>query len=144
MENNISSNKKVDCTHFFNSIENPTIIDVLKLAINTVLYENAVPIRILVSPNDLELIKSINEKQICLADKDYYEFENIMVSELLFLEEGRFIIITDTNLIIQDKFSEVLTKIIKPQIFTGDFSTKSKIRFIEENEINFDKLTIVL
>lgn len=113
MENNISSNKKVDCTHFFNSIENPTIIDVLKLAINTVLYENAVPIRILVSPNDLELIKSINEKQICLADKDYYEFENIMVSELLFLEEGRFIIITDTNLIIQDKFSEVLTKIIK-------------------------------
>lgn len=113
MENNISSNKKVDCTHFFNSIENPTIIDVLKLAINTVHCENAVPIRILVSPNDLELIKSINEKQICLTDKDYYEFENIMVSELLFLEEGRFIIITDTNLIIQDKFSEVLTKIIK-------------------------------
>lgn len=113
MENNITSNKKVDCTPFFNSIEYPTITDVLKLAINTVLYENAVPIRILVSPNDLELIKSINEKQICLTDKDYYEFENIMVSQLLFLEEDRFVIITDTNLVIQDKFSEVLTKIIK-------------------------------
>lgn len=110
---NNNSYKKVDCTHFLNSIEYPTMIDVLKLAINTVHCENSVPIRIIVSPNDLELIKSINKKQICLADKGYYEFENIMVSELLFLEEDIFLIITDRNLIIQDKFSEVLTKINK-------------------------------
>ena len=50
---------------------------------------------------------------VCLTDKGYYEFENIMISELLFLEDDIFIIITDTNLIIQDKFLEVLTKIIK-------------------------------
>lgn len=64
--------------------------------------------------------------------------ENITRPEMII--EKTFLLTKNVkNIIVTDKENEN-----KPQIFTGDFSTKSKIRFIEENEINFDKLTHVL
>lgn len=62
--------------------------------------------------------------------------ENITRPEMII--EKTFLLTKNVkNIIVTDKENE-------HQIFTGDFSTKSKIRFIEENEINFDKLTPIL
>lgn len=109
---NNNSYKKVDCTHFFNSIESPTKADVLRLAINTAIEDSSM-VRILISTFDLQEIISSGEKQICFSNKGYYELDNVMISEIYYLEKDYFAIITDTNLVIHDKFSEVLTKIIK-------------------------------
>lgn len=62
--------------------------------------------------------------------------ENITRPEMII--EKTFLLTKNVkNIIVTDKENEN-----KPQI--GDYSTKSKIRFIEENEINFDKLTPIL
>lgn len=110
---NNNSYKKVDCSHFFNSIESPTKIDVLRLAINTAILDNSPVVRILISPFDLEEIIYPGGKQICFSNKGYYELDNVMISEIYYLEKDYFAITTDTNLVINDKFSEVLTKITK-------------------------------
>jgi len=105
-------NMKVNIKGFEKSIIKANKLDVLILALNTITSNNIIAIKIIISENDLKEIKE-NSKHLILGDNNSFFLQGIYVCSSENIRDGNFIIVTETSLMLEDKFLKVINKINK-------------------------------
>lgn len=108
---------RIETKYFEKSIIDATKWDVILLGLNDIRKYNIEALKIIVSENDFNEIKEIKINGLKTvftgSDKNYFAINEIGVCFSENMQDDNLIIVTEASFIIEDKFSEVISKINK-------------------------------